>query len=204
MKAIYINLDPYLAAFAAWIKGGKVGDAPKFAPLPLAVTLPLGESAAIYLEKAWVAEDEDYGPDVLTIDGTTVGVSATIAGEGDALARDVVPGISALAPAAKYAVLPVTGDASVLVYINDGESDVGEIRITVLVRREQSSGPVDLVDFTPPPDMRGVSLAGAIIQATGDEATATLYNGGGDTNAYPLGVDSPSNLAYALGGTSAS
>lgn len=28
MKAIYINLDPYLAAFAAWIKGGKVGPAP--------------------------------------------------------------------------------------------------------------------------------------------------------------------------------
>lgn len=150
MKAIYINLDPYIAAFAAWLKGGKVGDAPTFNPLPLAVTIPLGESAAIYLEKAWVAEDEDFGPDRLTIDGTTVGVCASIAGEGDALARDVVPGISALAPAAKYAVLHVTGDASVLVYINDGESDVGEIRFTVIVRREQASGPVDLVDFAPP------------------------------------------------------
>ena len=167
MKAIYINLDPYLAAFAAWLKGGKVGPKPDFQPLPLAVTIPLGESAAIYLEKAWVAEEEDYGCDILTIDGTTVGVATYIAGEGDALARDVVPGISALAPAAKYAVLPVAGDASVLVYINDGESDVGEISFPVLVRREQASGPVDLVDFTPP--------AAAI--AAGTDLKGTKFNG---------------------------
>jgi hypothetical protein len=186
MRAIYINLDPYIAAFAAWIKGGKSGDAPTFDPLPLAVTLPLGESAAIYLEKAWVAEDEDYGPDMLTIDGTTVGVTASIAGEGDALARDVVPGISALAPSAKYAVLPVAGDASVLVYINDGESDVGEIRFTVLVRREQSSGPVDLVDFTPPAaaiaagtDLKGCTFDGNAIEAAADTGVLSAPAAGG-------------------------
>ena len=167
MKAIYINIDPYLAAFAAWLKGGKVGPKPDFQPLPLAVTIPLGESAAIYLEKAWVAEDEDFGPDLLTIDGVTVGVNVGMTGEGDALARDVVPGLSALAPAAKYEVVPVTGDASVQVYINDGESDVGEIHFTVLVRREQSSGPVDLVDFTPP--------AAAI--AAGTDLKGTKFNG---------------------------
>ena len=208
MKAIYINLDPYLAAFAAWIKGGKVGDAPKFAPLPLAVTLPLGESAAIYLEKAWVAEDEDYGPDVLTIDGTNVGVVASIAGEGDALARDVVPGISALAPAAKYAVLPVAGDASVLVYINDGESDVGEIRFTVLVRREQSSGPVDLVDFTPPaaaPSAAGINAAlGGTGAEEGKPLAGVLINGmrylkGGETDSSSITDVTPDPIATTGG-----
>ena len=180
MKAIYINLDPYLAAFAAWIKGGKSGPAPSFDPLPLAVTVPLGESAAIYLEKAWVAEDEDFGPDLLTIDGTTIGVTVGMTGEGDALARDAVPGISALAPSAKYAVVPVTGDASVQVYINDGESDVGEIHFTVLVRREQSSGPVDLVDFTPPVSLSGVSFAGVDIEGAefdGNEIVADADTG---------------------------
>jgi hypothetical protein len=180
MKAIYINLDPYLAAFAAWLKGGKVGDAPTFNPLPLAVTIPLGESAAIYLEKAWVAEDGDYTTDDLTIDGVTVGVSAYAGDDpGDALARDVVPGLSALAPAAKYAVVPVMGDASVQVYINDGDVDVGEIRFAVLVRRETASGPVDLVDFTPPAsaiaagtDLKGATFGGNEIVAA--ETTGAL------------------------------
>ena len=175
MKAIYINLDPYIAAFAAWIKdnpvdpdtGKRATPAPTFQPLPLAVTIPLGESAAIYLEKEWSAEDEDYAIDFLTIDGVTVGVSVGMTGEGDALARDVVPGLSALAPAAKYAVLPVTGNASVQVYINDTENDVGEINFTVLVRREQAQGPVDLVDFTPP--------AAAI--AAGTDLKGTKFNG---------------------------
>ena len=185
MKAIYINLDPYLAAFAAWLKGGKSGPAPHFDPLPLAVTIPLGESAAIYLEKAWVAEDEDYGVDILTIDGTTVGVGAFVTGGGDALARNVVPGLSALAPAAKYAVVPVTGDASVQVYINDGDVDVGEIHFTVLVRRETASGPVDLVDFTPPAsaiaagtDLKGTKFDGNEIVA--DESTGALSAPAGD------------------------
>lgn len=182
MKAIYLNIDPYLAAFAAWLKGGKVGTKPDFQPLPLAVTVPLGESAAIYLEEAWVAEDEDFGYDYLTIDGVTVGVSSDMAGSGDDLARDVVPGLSALAPAAKYAVFPVTGDAAVHVYINDGEDDVGEIRFTILVRRETASGPVDLVDFTPPLSLAGVSFAGVDIEGAefdgneivADESTGAL------------------------------
>ena len=150
MKAIYINIDPYLAAVAAWLKGGKSGPAPTFAQLPLAVTLPLGESAAIYLEKAWVAEDGDFTTDKLVIDGTAVEVSVGMTGEDEALARDVVPGLSAVAPAAKYAVFPVTGDVNAWATINDGDIDVGVIRFTVLVRRETASGPVDLVDFTPP------------------------------------------------------
>lgn len=180
MKAIYINLDPYLAAFAAWIKGGKSGPAPSGPSIPLSVTVPLGESAAIYLEKAWFAEDNDYTTDNLTIAGVTVGVAA-YAGDDpfDALARDVVPGLSALAPAAKYAVVPVTGDTSITVYINDGESDVGEIHFTVLVRRETASGPVDLVDFTPPAaaiaagtDLKGATFGGNAIVAA--ETTGAL------------------------------
>ena len=41
MKAIYINLDPYLQAVADWLNAGKPGTAPSFNPLPLAVTIPL-------------------------------------------------------------------------------------------------------------------------------------------------------------------
>ena len=178
MKAIYINLDPYLAAFAAWLKAGKPGTKPYFDPPPLAVTVPLGESVAIYLEKAWVTEDEDYGPDLLTIDGVTVGVSAFITGEGDALALDVIPGLSALAPAAKYAVVPVTGNASVMIIVGDGESDVGEIHFTVLVRRETASGPIDLVDWTPPAAAPSASDIKSALVAAGDKALDGVKLGG--------------------------
>lgn len=174
MKAIYINLDPYLAAFAAWIKGGKSGPAPHFDPLPLAVTVPLGESAAIYLEKVWVAEDGDFTTDKLTIDGTAVELSVNMRGEDEALEHDVVPGLSAVAPAAKYAVFPVTGDVvNAWAIINDGDIDVGEIRFTVLVRREQAQGPVDLVDFTAPSAVTAASINTAL-GGTGAEEGAPL------------------------------
>ena len=84
MKAIYINLDPYLAAFAAWINGGKVGTAPSFDPPPLAVTVPLGQDVAVYLERKYEGEVggvDDYSADALTIDGQTVKVTASLSSE---------------------------------------------------------------------------------------------------------------------------
>ena len=109
MKAIYINLDPYLAAFAAWLKAGKPGTAPSFDPLPLAVTIPLGETAAIYLPDAGTSVD-DIRTTSATIDGQTVYFSVATDGTlpeetGDVVAFQNVPGLSALAPSAKYAVV---------------------------------------------------------------------------------------------------
>ena len=48
MKAIYINLDPYLQAVADWLNAGATGTAPSFDPLPVAVTIPAGQTACIY------------------------------------------------------------------------------------------------------------------------------------------------------------
>ena len=56
MKAIYINFDPYLQAFAAWIKAGKPGTVPSFDPLPLAVTVPLGQDVGIIVPGGNIAQ----------------------------------------------------------------------------------------------------------------------------------------------------
>ena len=171
MKAIYINIDPMLAAFAAWLKGGKVGPAPTFAPLPLAVTIPLGESAAIFCpsggEKTWEPID---GRNAVTVDGQTISFwqDAEYIPE-DAIAIKVQPGLSALAPDAKYWVQAVTGDTTVTIGIeyDDGAADPIYFSIPVLVRREQAQGQVDLVDFTPP----------AAALAAGTDLKGTKFNG---------------------------
>lgn len=211
MKAIYINLDPYLAAVAAWLKGGRSGPAPTFQPLPVAVTIPLGESAAIFLQgqsandpTGPVQDWGDFDSNYITVDGYSMYARLDISSPGDILDGLSVPGFSALAPAAQYVVTPITDSVDVSVLMGGTGVDDPEITfsITVLVRRETASGPVDLVDFTPPPDMRGVSLAGAIIQATGDEETATLYTAGESTSVLKVG--NPSELPHVLGGSSAS
>lgn len=217
MRAIYINLDPYLAAFAAWIKGGKVGDAPSFGPLPLAVTIPLGETAAIYLNGY---NEDGTGPssEYFTIDEQYIGVLEEI-GAGDNIAENVVPALSPLIPAAHYYVRPVTGDSlAVTVTLSDEDGNEFPFAIPVLVRREQAQGPVDLVDFTPPPsaaDIRsalvaagdgalaGVSLGGANIVATNtDGATTFTVKDGGDP--ILVSADSGATLGAALGAVSAS
>ena len=191
MKAIYINLDPYLAAFAAWLKGGKSGTAPNFDPLPLAVTIPLGETAAIYLPDAGTAAD-DIKATSATIDGHTIYFSVAPDGTlpeetGDVVAYQNVPGISALAPSAKYAVVKWDAWASengttIPLYIGESDSITATFAIPVLVRRETASGPVDLVDFTPPLSLAGVSFAGVDIEGAefdgneivADESTGAL------------------------------
>lgn len=190
MKAIYLNLDPYLAAFAAWLKGGKVGDAPHFNPLPLAVTIPLGEEAALYCP----AKNSDRGyPDVNTveIDGEAV---EFLAGPGTfdtwpdgTLAKDVVPSLSKLAPDAKYGVVPISGDSvSVGVFLYDSDGYETVFSFTVLVRRETAQGPVDLVDFAPPAaaiaagtDLKGTKFNGnEIVAAAGTGALSAPAAGG--------------------------
>jgi hypothetical protein len=154
MKAIHINLDPYLAAFAAWLKGGKSGDAPSFDPLPLAVTIPLGESAAIYCPGNTDGEGAHF-----RVDGKSVYAFATgqfdPSGEGPFVATNVSPGLS-IYPATesmgqKYAIAAVASDTlEISIRVQDMNEDGITIPFTVLVRRETASGPVDLVDFTPP------------------------------------------------------
>ena len=187
MKAIYLNLDPYLAAFAAWFKGANVDPdtgvpqtpPPTFNPLPLAVTIPLGESAAIYLPGSGEAEEEP-NENTTTVDGETVFfVTVADAIPADALAVKVTPGFSALAPSAKYWIEAVSGDVSASVKIKDEYGNETIIPFTVLVRREQAQGPVDLVDFTPPAaaiaagtDLKGATFDGNEIVA--DETTGAL------------------------------
>ena len=191
MKAIYINLDPYLAAFAAWLKanpadpdtGERATPPPHFDPLPLAVTIPLGETAAIFKEAA--VDSGDWYNVFSTVDGVLIGVKATslsdpLPGEAGVIATDVVPGLSAITPEAKYGVFAVDGDTTVSVAFNDGDNDFATIDFPVLVQFEKASGPVDLVDFTPP-------AAAPTLTAT---AINTALGGSGAQDGSPLaGVD---------------
>lgn len=201
MKAIYINLDPYLAAFAAWLKAGKPGTAPSFDPLPLAVTIPLGESAAIYIVGDCADGESVCEPQAVTVDGLELSVFT--AGTDDcgipgAIAYLCTPALSVLAPALKYAVVPVSGDSTATaINVTDGEIEQITIPFTVLVRRETASGPVDLVDFTPPAaapsaaDIKSAlveagakALAGVSIEDTkwGDTSLTVAAADSGDIN----------------------
>ena len=211
MKAIYINIDPYLQTVADWLNAGKPGTTPSFQPLPLAVTIPLGESAAIYCPSAGEVEtDPADGANEATVDGQTLSFYQA-ANDGipvDAIATKVAPGLSALAPSAKYWVEAVTGDTSVTVAIDPGaEMDVILFTIRVLVRRETASGPVDLVDFTPPAAPPSASDIKSALVAAGEGALAgvsldqTVYWLGGseapvnlilsDSNTHSLGTSEP-------------
>jgi hypothetical protein len=152
MKAIYLNLDPYLQAVADWLNAGKPGTAPSFDPLPVAVTIPLGESACIYIPGSYAAGT----PTSITIDGTTVkycGLGYDLGPSDGAIANDVQPHLSTLDKNGKYTVVPVTSssyDFLWSVYDGDDTAILEDAKLlTVLVRRETASGPVDLVDFTP-------------------------------------------------------
>ena len=196
MKAIYINLDPYLAAFVAWLKanpadpdtGERATPPPTFDPLPLSVTIPRGESAAIFKEAE--VDDGDWYHVFSMVDGVEIGVRAVsssdpLPGEAGVIAADVVPGLSAITPAAKYGVFAVGGDMTVTVAFNDGNEDFATVSFPVLVRRETASGPVDLVDFAPPAsaiaagtDLKGTKFDGNEIVADAD--TGALSAPAGD------------------------
>lgn len=199
MKAIYINLDPYLAAFAAWLKGGKVGTKPDFQPLPLAVTIPLGEDVAVYCPGG-----NPSGEPASFVIGdycfTAIATGDWDPSSGENIASNVAPGLSKYDGIEDYpqvySVKAVSGsEISITINIRETETEHFDVFIpfTVLVRRETASGPVDLVDFTPPAAapsasdiksalvaagsgaLAGVNLGEAIIIATGADG-ATLVS----------------------------
>jgi hypothetical protein len=206
MKAIYLNIDPYLQAVADWLNAGKPGTAPSFDPLPVAVTVPLGQDAVI-LVPGDTAGDGAY----FVVDGTILNAVGT--GDFDATADPppVYSGISG------YSAYPAPEDAdqkyvawtasntTVTMNICDGDGPVVSLAIPVLVRREQPSGPVDLVDFAPPAAapsaadikstlvaagsgaLAGVDLGGAIIIGSGaDGATLVSPTGSQEGNTIQL------------------
>ena len=160
MKAIYINLDPYLQAVADWITAGKPVPAPHFDPLPLAVTIPLGESAALFCP---IAASDD--PLNVTIGDAYIEYSLTIT--GDPIATGVTPGLSTIDPTQEVLVKAVSGSTVSTSLWMSADGDEIVVPFTVLVRRETASGPVDLVGFTPP--------AAAI--AAGTDLKGTKFNG---------------------------
>jgi len=159
MKAIYINLDPYLAAFAAWLKGGKVGPAPTFSPLPLAVTVPLGTDVAIYIpcdsasdQGNPIRDDDDLDLSHVTVNGQAflVGYIPTFSNIIESAIS--LPFSSVATSGPMYAAVRFTGASysANITLMGDSDEESTTIPFTVLVRRETASGPVDLVDFTPP------------------------------------------------------
>ena len=170
MKAIYLNLDPYLAAVAAWLNAGKPGTAPSFDPLPVAVTIPLGETA-VFFEPI----NSDGGPTfVVDSQNMTAYSTADPSGVGDTVASNVPVSLSVYPPqsddtrANLYTAKKVTADSiSFVCFVGNADDEGCFIPFTVLVRRETASGPVDLVDFTPP--------AAAI--AAGTDLKGTKFNG---------------------------
>ena len=174
MRAIYINLDPYLAAFAAWLKanpadpdtGERATPPPHFDPLPLAITVPLGDSAALFCP---VEDGFDGGNNCeATVDGQALmyAIANKPSGLGDELETNYQPGLSALDPDAKNSVAAIPSNVSQFVAtaaIMDGDDTVAiSVPFTVLVRREQASGPIDLVDFTPPAAVTAASINAAL------------------------------------------
>jgi hypothetical protein len=195
MKAIYLNLDPYLAAFAAWLKsnppdpdtGLRATPPPHFDPLPLAVTVPLGHDVGIIVPGGNIVQGI-LALSAYSVGDVTIGVSldpneSTMpdppAGES-VITNDFGPGYTAYATENTVnSVFSVSGEsAAQTVYFFDvDDNPLGAITFTVLVRREVASGPVDLVDFTPPASAiaAGTDLKGATFD--GNEIVAAETTG---------------------------
>ena len=191
MKAIYINLDPYLAQIAAWINAGKPGTAPSFDPLPLAVTIPLGESAGIVVPGGKLVDGAVNPLSVFSVDGVVISASLDPnesaipdppAGES-VVTNDFGPGYTAFATEnTTNSVFSVSGEsaAQTVYFFDEDDNPLGSIAFHVLVRRDTASGPVDLVDFTPPLSLAGVSFAGVDIEGAefdGNEIVAAADTG---------------------------
>ena len=138
MKAIYINLDGAIAAVCA---GRKVVQS----MLPLAVTIPAGQTAAVYAQTGTAAKTADAGS---AVTGITWTFSPSL---GDAIAQNVAPGMSQVLSSETASVYAVAGDSfTATAAIKNSDTTVGTFSVQVVVNRETLDGPVDLVDFTPP------------------------------------------------------
>lgn len=207
MKAIYINIDPYLQAVADWLNAGATGTAPKFDPLPVAVTIPAGQTACIYLPATGDSAESEPDYNSTTIDGQTVQFMFSNSGAfpDGTIAYGETPGLSALAPSAKYAVLPVAGDTSLTVLLSDGDTYDGSVTVPVLVQFEKASGVVDLVDFAPPAAAPTLTAA-AINEALGGTGAAEgqPLKGVSLTSATDAPAPTADAINRALGGPGAS
>ena len=212
MKAVYINLDPYLAAFAAWIKGGKSGPAPSFQPIPLAVAVPLGQDVAVLFPLVGDTEGE-FSTNDATIDGVTVKFAESLPPQ-NVVMYNFVAGLSTVAPSAKYAVALVSGStaSSDIAILDENEENEMRIPFTVLVNRETASGPVDLVDFTPPAAapsaadiksalvaagtgaLEGVSLAGTVLNEND-----SIASDAGSNHLKPVSVGPDDKIETIIG-----
>ena len=138
MKAIYINLDGAIAAVCA---GRKVVQ-PR---IPLAVTIPAGQTAAVYAQTGTASKAADAGSAVTAV---TWSFSPSL---GDAIAQNVAPGMSQVISSETASVYAVSGDGfTATATIKNSDTTVGTFAVQVIVNRETLDGPVDLVDFTPP------------------------------------------------------
>ena len=194
MKAIYINLDPDLAACAAWIKGGKVGDAPKFSPLPLAVTPPVGADVAVYAQGG-------------TVSGAIASVSWSFSPSlGDAIAQNVAPGLSQVLASESASVYAVTGNRFVATAtISDVTTPTAgtyPIAFEVIVNRQALDGPVDLVDFTPPAAALTAAQINAALGGSG-AAEGQPLKGVSLASATNAPAPTAAQINTALGGTGA-
>lgn len=190
MKAIYINLDPYLAAFAAWLKanpadpdtGERATPPPSFDPLPLAVTVPMGQSVGIIVPGGNIVGGIS-ALSAYSVDGITVAASldpneSTMpdppAGES-VITNDFGAGYTAYATENTVnSVFSVSGEsaAQTVYFFDEDDASLGSITFTILVRRETASGPVDLVDFAPPAAAPSAADIKSALVAAGDGALA--------------------------------
>lgn len=138
MKAIYLNLDDAVRAVCA---GRKVVRS----ILPLSVTIPAGQAAAVFAQTGTAAKTDDAGSAVTAIAWT---FSSSL---GDAIATGVAPGMSQVLASETASVYAVAGGSfTATATIKNSDTTLATVAITVIVNREQADGPVDLVDFTPP------------------------------------------------------
>ena len=150
MKAIYLNLDDALRAVLA-------GQKPAQPQVPLAVTIPAGASAAVFAQTGTAAKTTDAGS---AVTGITWTFSPSL---GDAIASGVAPGMSQVLASESASVYAVTGGAFVATAaIKNSDTTLATVAITVIVNREQASGPVDVVDFTPPATLTAAQINTAL------------------------------------------
>lgn len=192
MKAIYLNLDAALRAVLA-------GETPAQPQVPLAVTIPAGQTAAVYAQTGTASKTADAGSAVTGIAWT---FSPSL---GDAIATGVAPGMSQVLASETASVYAVSGDGfTATATIKNGDTTVGTVAVQVVVNRETLDGPVDLVDFTPPAaapsaaDIKSALVAagpGALEGVSLDGVVATLVGGSdpiplllSDANTFTLGA----------------
>lgn len=186
MKAIYLNLDDALRAVLA-------GETPAQSQVPLAVTIPAGQTAAVFSQSGTATKTADTGSNVSDI------AWAFSPSLGDAIATDVALGLSQVLASESASVYAVAGDSfTATAEIYSGATVVATVKIPVLVRREQAQGPVDLVDFTPPAAPSAADIKSALV-AAGDEALAGVNLNGaqfddGELKVLKTGETAPSKV----------